>query len=188
MMDGNVGLRRMSWGTGMFSAMAVRRPQSFAGTSVERLEVRRALTGFVVDNAADESDGDYSAGDLSLREALELSNANSDLNTITFDASLNGQTISLTITGDTTFGPTALIVTNPVEIIGGSIALAGLGASASQRAFYVSASGSLTLENLTVQDFEFEGGRGGVGGGGGAAGLGGAIFNQGTLVIKSSTF
>lgn len=159
---------------------------------IERLEVRRALTGFIVDNAADEDDGDYSTGDFSLREAVLLANANSDLNTITFDSSLNGQMIDLNIVGDTTFGPTALVISNPVEIVGatgsGGVILAGPGASANLRAFYVALPGSLTLENLTLQDFNVGGGRGGVGGGGGAAGLGGAIFNQGTLVIRGSTF
>ncbi len=49
----------------------------------------------VVDTAVDESDGDFSLGDLSLREALELANINPGADTITFDASLSGATISL---------------------------------------------------------------------------------------------
>ena len=37
----------------------------------ERLEVRALLTAYVVDTTVDESDGNLSAGDLSLREAIE---------------------------------------------------------------------------------------------------------------------
>jgi hypothetical protein len=48
----------------------------------------------VVDTLIDESDGDYSPGDLSLREALRNS---SDLSHVTFDAALDGGTILLTL-------------------------------------------------------------------------------------------
>ena len=50
----------------------------------------------VVDTAADESDGDYSAGDFSLREAIELANATAGADTIVFAAGLAGSTITLT--------------------------------------------------------------------------------------------
>ncbi len=61
------------------------------------VEVFLAAAGhLVVDTVADESDGKYSIGDLSLREAIELSNRNPDANTITFDAGLAGKTITLT--------------------------------------------------------------------------------------------
>jgi hypothetical protein len=49
----------------------------------------------VVDTHIDESDGDYSSGDLSLREAIELANANPGADLVTFDAALSGGTISL---------------------------------------------------------------------------------------------
>lgn len=52
--------------------------------------------GLVVDSTQDESDGDYSAGDLSLREAIELTNANPGADTIVFAADLAGTTITLT--------------------------------------------------------------------------------------------
>ena len=51
---------------------------------------------FVVDTLADESDGDYSAGDFSLREAIELANLATDAVTIHFDPSIHGGTILLT--------------------------------------------------------------------------------------------
>ncbi len=43
---------------------------------------------FVVDTLVDESDGDYSAGDFSLREAIELANANPGADAIEFDPAL----------------------------------------------------------------------------------------------------
>ena len=50
----------------------------------------------VVDNRVDENDGDVSAGNLSLREAIDLTNDNLGANTITFDPSVfNGGSNSL---------------------------------------------------------------------------------------------
>ena len=43
---------------------------------------------FVVDTLIDENDGDYSAGDVSLREAIEAANASAGAETITFAPSL----------------------------------------------------------------------------------------------------
>ncbi|MCA9099762.1 MAG: hypothetical protein KDA63_01345, partial [Planctomycetales bacterium] len=56
-----------------------------------------AGTNFVVDTAVDESDGDYSVGDLSLREALGLANGDVGANTISFDPALSGATIALVL-------------------------------------------------------------------------------------------
>ena len=51
----------------------------------------------IVNTTVDESDGDYSPGDLSLPEAIDLTNANAGADTITFDPTLFGvvQTIAL---------------------------------------------------------------------------------------------
>lgn len=49
----------------------------------------------VVDTLSDEDDGDYSAGQLSLREAVRLANERFGADTITFAGSLAGQTIFL---------------------------------------------------------------------------------------------
>ncbi len=59
------------------------------GDSVARIDIgayERQSLSFFVDTLADESDGDYSAGDLSLREAIGL--AVGSVGTITFAASL----------------------------------------------------------------------------------------------------
>ncbi len=47
----------------------------------------------VVSTLEDENDGDFSAGDLSLREAIALASVSDGADTITFDASLSGGTI-----------------------------------------------------------------------------------------------
>jgi VCBS repeat-containing protein len=51
---------------------------------------------FIVSTNVDESDGDYSDGDLSLREALLLASQDVATDAITFDPALTGQTIVLT--------------------------------------------------------------------------------------------
>lgn len=61
---------------------------------------------FVVDNAGDTVDGDYSAGNQTLREALNQVSSN---DTITFDNALSGQTIKLT-NGTTLTIPSGLVV------------------------------------------------------------------------------
>jgi hypothetical protein len=61
--------------------------------AVERFDV----DFLVVDTLVDELDFDYSAGDLSLREALNLSNEAPLASTIRFDDSLSGETILLTM-------------------------------------------------------------------------------------------
>jgi CSLREA domain-containing protein len=48
----------------------------------------------VVSTLEDESDGDFSEGDLSLREAIALSNEQEGADTITFDSNLSGGTIA----------------------------------------------------------------------------------------------
>ena len=64
----------------------------------------------VVNTLADENDGDYSPGHLSLREAVALANANPMPDTISFDPSLDGGTIHLTL-GE-------LAITDSVTILG----------------------------------------------------------------------
>ena len=54
------------------------------------------MASFRVDNLTDTTDGDTSAGNLSLREALNLANANPDADAITFAPGLAGGTLTLT--------------------------------------------------------------------------------------------
>lgn len=102
----------------------------------------------VVDNATDENDGDYSAGDLSLREAVGLANGSLGADTITFSSTLNGTPILL---DGTTFGD--MDITDSVTIIGNGAAVTVLDAQQRSRFFALSESDTnLTLERLTLQN------------------------------------
>lgn len=84
--------------------------------------------GYVVDTIADEDDTDYSPGDLSLREAVRLSNNSENAtDTITFDAALNTQTITLTL-GE-------LKTTDGVTITGPGSGLLTINGNAASRIF-----------------------------------------------------
>ena len=144
------------------------------------------------------------AGAGSLRQAIIDANANGvEGGTINFDASLvsgGDATISLSTfdTGldDGEFGPTALIISSPINITGptGSNGITiNRSVGSNFRLFHITATGSLTLVNLTLSGGNAQGFNGGNAeapgngaGGGGAAGLGGAILNQGTLVLSHS--
>lgn len=97
----------------------------------EQLEVRNLLAAFVVDTVVDESDGDMSAGDLSLREAIETANAQAGADTITFDPSVFGsaQTIDLLL------GQFA--VTDEVTITGPGQDLLTIDAQQNSRHFFI---------------------------------------------------
>jgi len=87
------------------------------GSSPASLEDAYALTyvpacDFVVSTRADENDGNYSDGDLSLREALSLARLASGPNTIGFADSLRGAVITL----DSDLGP--LVIDSDVTVRG----------------------------------------------------------------------
>lgn len=98
---------------------------------------------------------------------------------------LNGQSLVLTNAGDTNLGPTALLISNNVIIDGQGAIITG----DNLRLFRVASNASLVLENLTLQMGLAQGevGGNGGGGGGGGAGLGGAIFNDGILLLTNCT-
>jgi hypothetical protein len=158
---------------------------------MEALEDRRLLTPFTVTSTADSGEG-------TLREAILDAAEAGGANTIDFDASLAGQTITLTSNDtNTSYGPTALVINGDnVTIDGSNAPLLELSGDGARRIFAVSSTGTLTLENITLTDGLAQGGAGGNGGvsgssggggGGGGAGLGGAIFNEGTLNVVQST-
>ncbi|MCA9000194.1 MAG: VCBS repeat-containing protein, partial [Planctomycetaceae bacterium] len=87
-----------------------RRSRRFSHSPVEKLEQRVLLTTYVVDNTGDANDGNFSAGQLTFREAVVLANNNSGPDVIQFSPSIAGSTIhsggnfgsfgDLEITGD----------------------------------------------------------------------------------------
>lgn len=75
----------------------------------------------IVDNPEDENDGDTSLGNLSLREAIEISNLNPLNDVIMFDPGLLGETIVMSSEGSASLKPNTpadLRITDSVEIIG----------------------------------------------------------------------
>ncbi len=91
-----------------------------------------AVAHFLVDTASDVDDGDYSAGQLSLREAIKLANAAPSADIISFDASLTGQTIVVTA---------ELVISDDLTII-------GLGADQ----LTISGGGTSRILNITDHD------------------------------------
>ncbi len=166
------------------------------GTSVDiGAFERHAPFALVVDTLSDEDDADYSAGNLSLREALTVA-PNPGNDTITFHASLHGGTITLggaelSITGDITVtGPgadllsvsgndasrvlsiaseLAVVTLSGLRLTGGN----GVGSEPLLIGGAISNAGSLTLANMTIS--------------GNSTGDGGGIYNSGTLTLVRST-
>ena len=163
-------------------------------------------TSLVVDTLSDETDGDFSAGHFSLREAIAQANLSADPVTITFDPALfAGGDATITLTNFDTgldtdeFGPFALRIQADITIQGPSgnngLTIRRNPADPNEfRLFYVynatnPSAARLTLEYLNISGGFAHGGNGGFGRGGAAAGMGGAIFNRsGTVLINASTF
>ena len=131
----------------------------------------------IVDTLVDESDGDFSPGDFSLREAVELANANAGPDIIQFSNALDGGTIVLTTGVDST---TALEINDDVNI-------QGLGSTR----LTVDASGADPDAGTLgdgVRIFNIRGGIVTISGlaltGGDAPGSGGAIFNSANLLAN----
>jgi len=107
---------------------------------------RQTVAGLnlTVDTNLDESDGDTSAGDLSLREAVGLANGSIGTNTITFAAALSGQTITL--------GGTELAISQTLTIDATALAdNVTIDANSQSRVLHFSAStGDFTLSGLTI--------------------------------------
>lgn len=122
----------------------------------------------VVSTNTDTNDGNYTAGNLSLREAVALANASADADTITFAPSMTGKTITLSgsklpsVVGNLTIsGPGA-----------GNLTITGNGAS---RHMEVSAGANLTVSGLTFT-------------GGSINGAGGSIVAYGPLTATDCEF
>lgn len=162
----------------------------------EQLEDRRMLATITVTSLADNLTVD---GQVTLREAIRAaelnisvdgSTAGSGADTIQFAASLNGA-VNLSIVDDTVAGATALLVTSEVTIRGNNSGVTiqrstSIG-TPEMRLFRVSAGGYLTLESLTLTGGAALGAAGTIVAPDGEDGRGGAILNQGSLVLRTST-
>src|SRR5262249_52391363 len=149
--------------------------------AVEALEDRNVPSTFIVTTLSD-------AGPKSLREAItrandEVNNPGGD--TIVFDPAVRGGTVNLltptnplvsTAAVPQPAGPSAFLVTSPITILGTGETITRAGTTAF-RLFQVTAAGSLTLRNLSLNNGLAQGGDGGAngpatGGGGGGGGRG----------------
>lgn len=125
---------------------------------------------FVVDTISDLDDGDYSAGNLSLREAIQLANASSTADTILFDESLAGQTIYLT---------SELLITADLSIVGLGVDQLTLDAGNNSRLFHINDGDdtktiTVQIDGLTLAN-------------GSTLSTGGAILTHEDLIVRNST-
>lgn len=153
-------LRRIGTGTPIVDIGAVEAP--FFGS-------------LVVSTDTDVVDGNYAAGELSLREAVNAANHRTGADTITFDPSLNGGTITL--------GGTELDLTDEVTINGLGADQLTIDADGGSRVFHVGVGVTATLSGLSITGGDAEGSVEREFGGS----IGGGILNEGgTLTVTAS--
>ena len=150
----------------------------------------------IVDNNGDVSDGNFSTGQLTIREAIELANANPGADEITFGGTLftDGTTPDVI-----TLGGTELAITDDLTITGLGATLLTISGNNVSRVFNIGSSVVALIDALTIQDGFSAGNGGGIQNLGSLAitnstvslnesqALGGGIFNAGELVIRNST-
>ncbi|MGE3806572.1 MAG: choice-of-anchor Q domain-containing protein, partial [Gemmataceae bacterium] len=90
----------------------------------------------VVDTLTDEFDGNISAGNLSLREAIYLANLDADVNTITFQAGLSG-------TSFLNYGDPSIATS--MNIVGPGADVISISGNGGQRIFNIDGPGTLTV-------------------------------------------
>ena len=126
---------------------------------------------------ADESDGHYELGDLSLREALALANLIPGSDTIQFDASLfalGPAALTLAYDGpDAGTAPDSLSIDSAVTIQGPGADQLSISGNDLTRVLYVNSGVTATIEGVTIRD------------GNAGSNHGGGIFNAGNLTLES---
>ena len=160
---------------------------------VESLESRRMLAILTVNSLSDNIDHSAGNSILTLREAIAVVNADSTTglqagenaqitgmlgtnDTIQFDPTLATMNVGFgngvvglndTAAFDQTAGPSALAIIKPVIISGltgsNGITITRNGTAGTARLFFVSATGNLTLQNLTLSGGDAQGFTGGIG-------------------------
>lgn len=129
----------------------------------------------IVDTLTDESDQDFSTGDLSLREAIEQANANPGMDTILFDIGSNNPEIDLLpALGELEITDDVLIDGINTNITGGQVTIDG---QQSVRPIHVSSTNAIVnLSHLTIKN-------------GWSSDDGAGILNEGgTLTVNSLSF
>jgi hypothetical protein len=145
---------------------------SYNGAAVDIGAVEGAVsislpTSLVVDTLADEYDANFSAGHLSLREAVAIANYRPGKDVITFAPGLSG-TVRLTLG--------QLSITDDLAIDGPGPANLAVSGNDRSGVFVIETAGVVTaqIDGLSIT-------------GGGPNGLGGGIYNNGSLSIGNCT-
>jgi hypothetical protein len=154
----------------------------------ELLEDRRVLATLTVTTLADAAVTGPESAPGTLRQAIYDANVASDADVIEFAAGLMGN-VNLTIVDDSLYGATGLVISSPITIRGNAngISIARDPSVNELRPFRVTATGNLTLETISVAGGIVRGANGATDGENGGNALGGALYNQGTVQIISST-
>jgi predicted outer membrane repeat protein len=140
------------------------------GSDIGAVEVDLPQAGpnFVVNYSGEHSDGTCGQYDCTLIEALDASNANADLNTITFPNGFSGTITTNKLT------PGGLSITNPVQIIGPTARNLVISGNHAARVF--NNTSILTVTNVTIAD-----------GSSNSIPYGGAVLNRGQLTLSKCT-
>jgi hypothetical protein len=151
-----------------------------ANTTVDigAYEVQPLSISLVVDTTAEEDDGDFSAGDLSLREAIRLSNGGTGADTITFSPSVFGTPQIITLRG------TELLIADELNINGPGAGLLTISGNNASRIFKVEAVNKAGEYPVTLSGLSVTGGN--AGSDPGVLG-GGVLHVGGVLTIQNST-
>ena len=120
---------------------------------------------------------------------IEAANSEPDATAIDLDADCTYSLTAANAADPDGYGPVGLppIIT-PVTLLGSNTTITRDAGAAAFRLFYVTSTGSLTIENVTLSNGLAQGGNGGnalYDGGGGGGGMGGAIFNRGALSLTN---
>lgn len=154
----------------------------------ESLEERRVLATFMVTNLDDAPVAGAGHAPGTLRQAIFDAAQSPGADVIQFSAGLSG-TIELFNVADIAQGPSALVIDSDITIRGNgnSLTIGRAAAGPEMRIFRVTASGSLTLESMMVTGGMMRGVAATVSGMSGGLARGGAVYNQGSLTVLSST-
>ena len=117
--------------------------QRIFGAAVDMGAFETQSISLVVTSANDQLDAIYNPAQLTLRDALFLTNASSGANTITFSSSISGTPINLTLGN--------LVIDSAVTITGDGAKNSIINAQQLSRVFYLgTGAGNVTLSGLTI--------------------------------------
>jgi hypothetical protein len=124
------------------------------GVPADVVDIGAYEVGLTVSTLIDESDGNYSDGDLSLREALAIAAANPGADMIEFSSSalaIGPATMTLVYDGaDAGTVPDELSINSDVTIVGPGSDLLTIDGGGQNRVFNIASGTTVTLQDLTI--------------------------------------